>query len=58
MPLKVSLGGALTLDVSRGVLTGRFDHLAAPCHALARLVGKAAKGTIGRVLVFYHASRD
>ena len=26
-----------------GVLTGRSDHLAAPCHALACLVGKAAK---------------
>jgi len=26
-----------------GVLTGRSDHLAAPCHALARLVGKDAK---------------
>ena len=41
-----------------GVLTGRSDHLATPCHTLARLVGKAAKRTIGRVLVPYHASRD
>jgi len=56
--LRTLLSGALTLDVSRGVLTGRFDHLAAPCYALARSVGKAAKRTIGRVLVSYRASGD
>jgi len=41
-----------------GVLTGHFDRLPAPCHALARLAGKAAKRMIGRVLVLYHASHD
>jgi len=41
-----------------GVLTRRSDRLPVPCHALARLAGKAAKRTIGRVLVPYHASRD
>jgi len=58
MPLKASLGRVLTLDISRGVLTGRSDHLAVPCHTLAYLVGKAAKIMIGRLLVPYHASRD
>jgi len=29
--------------VSKGVLTGPSDHLAAPCYTLARLMGKAAK---------------
>jgi len=57
-PRKALLNGALTLGVSSGVLTGRPDRLAAPCHTLARLVGKAAKRTVGRVLVPYHASRD
>jgi len=41
-----------------GGVDGTFRHLAAPCHALACLVGKAAKRTIGRVPVPYHASRD
>ena len=58
MPLKALLGRALTLDVSRGVLSGRSDLLAVPCYTLTRLVGKAAKRTIGRMLVPYHASRD
>jgi len=53
-----SLARALTLGVSRGVLTGRSDPLPAPYHVLACLVGKAAKRTTGRVLVPYHASRD
>jgi len=52
------LARALTLGVSRGVLTGCSDPLPAPCHVLACLVGKAAKRTTGRVLVPYHASRD
>ena len=58
VPCNALLAKALTLGVSRGVLTGRFDHLAAPCHTLARLVGKAAKMMLGRVLVSYPASRD
>jgi len=49
---------ALTLGISRGVLTRHSDPLPAPYHALACLVGKAAKRTTGRVLVPYHASRD
>ena len=64
MPIRRS-GGAQSLaeqsaDFGRveGVLTGRSDHLAAPCHTLARLVGKAAKRTIGRMLVPYHVSHD
>jgi len=57
-PCNASLARALTLGVSRGVLTGRSDPLPTPCHALACLVGKAAKRTTGRVLVPYHASRD
>ena len=58
VPRKALLNGALTFGISRVVLTGRSNHLAVPCHNLARLVGKAAKRTIGRVLVPYHASRD
>jgi hypothetical protein len=49
---------ALTLGVSRGVLIRRSDPLPTSCHVLACLVGKAAKRTIGRVPVSYHASRD
>jgi len=52
------LARALTLGVSRGVLIAHSDPLPAPCHALACLVGKAAKRMTGRVLVPYHASRD
>jgi len=58
VPCNASLARALTLDVSRGVLTGRSDPLPAPCYALACLAGKAAKRTTGRMLVPYHASRD
>ena len=58
VPCNASLARALTLGVSRGVLTGRSDPLPAPCHVLACLVGKAAKSTTGWVLVPYHASRD
>ena len=50
--------GALTLDVSRGVLIRRSDPFPASCHVLACLVGKAAKRMTGRVPVPYHASRD
>ena len=49
---------ALTLDVSRGVLIRRSDPLPAFCHALACLVGKAAKRMTGWVPVPYHASCD
>jgi len=58
VPCNVSLARALTLGVSRGVLTGRSDPLPALCRVLACLVGKAAKRTTGRVLVPYHASHD
>jgi len=43
MPRIALLNGALTLGVSRGVVTRRSDRLTAPCRTLARLVGKAAK---------------
>ena len=43
MQHKALPNGALTLGVSRGVLTRRSDRLTAPCRTLARLVGKAAK---------------
>ena len=43
MPRKALLIGALSLGVSRGVVTRRADHLAALCHTLAHLVDKAAK---------------
>ena len=58
MPYNALRAQALTLDVSRGVLTRRFDPLPALRHALAGLVEKAAKRTTGRVPVSYHASRD
>jgi len=58
VPCNASLARALTLGVSRGVLTRRFDPLPAPYHVLACLAGKAAERTTGRVLVPYHASRD
>jgi len=58
VPCNTSLSRALTLGVSRGVLTGRSDPLPVPYHVLACLVGKASKRTTGRVLVPYHASRD
>ena len=58
VPCQALLARALTLGVSREVLTGRSDLLPAPYHVLACLVGKAAKKTTGRVLVPYHASRD
>ena len=57
-PRKALLVRALTLGVSRGVVTGRPVCLAAPCHALTHPVEKAAKGAIGWVLAPYHASRD
>jgi len=50
------LARVLTLGISRRVLTGRFDPLPAPCHALTCLVGKAAKRTTGLVPIPYHAS--
>jgi len=43
VPCNASPVGALTLGISRGVLTGRSDPLSTPCHVLACLVGKAAK---------------
>ena len=49
---------ALTLGVSRGVLIRHSDPFPATCHVLARLAGKAAKGTTGRMLVPYHAVTD
>ena len=58
MPCNALLARALTLGVSRGVLIRRSDPLPATCHALAYLVGKAAKRMTGRVPVPYHASRD
>jgi len=58
VPCNASTARALTLGVSRGALTGRSDPLPVFCHALACLVGKAAKRTTGRVPVSYHASRD
>jgi len=58
VPCNASRARALTLGVLRGVLTRHFDPLPALCHALAGLVGKAAKRTTGRVLVSYHGSRD
>ena len=58
MPCNAFLARALTLDISRGVLIRRSDPLHATCHALAYLVGKAAKGMTGRVPVPYHTSRD
>jgi len=58
VPCNASLARALTLGVSRGVLTGCSDPLSTPCHILACLVGKAAKRTTGRVLVPYHTSSD
>jgi len=58
MPRKALLNGALTLGVSKGVVIRHSNRLAAPCHTLARLVGKAAKRAIGWVLAPYHASRD
>jgi len=41
MPCKALLAGALTLGVSRGVVTRRPVRLAAPCHALTYSVDKA-----------------
>ena len=58
VPYNALLARALTLGVSRGVLIRHSDPFPAPCHILAYLVGKAAKGTTGRVSVPYHASRD
>jgi len=55
---KALLVGALTLGVSRWVVTRRSVRLAAPCHALTHPVDKAAKRAIGWVLAPYHASRD
>ena len=43
MPCKASLIGALTLGVSRGVVTRRPVRLAAPCHALVHPMDKATK---------------
>jgi len=43
VPCNASPARALTLGVSRGVLTGRSDPLPMPCHALACLVGTATK---------------
>jgi len=57
-PREALLVGALTLGVSRGVVTRRPIRLAAPCQALTHPVDKAAKGVIGWVLAPYHASRD
>ena len=57
-PREALLVGALTLGVSRGVVTRRPIRLAAPCQALTHPVDKAAKGAIGWVLAPYHASRD
>ena len=58
VPCNASRARALTLGVSRGVLNRRLDPFPALCHALADLVGKAAKRTTGRALVSYHAFRD
>jgi len=52
------LARALTLGVSRGVLIRHSNPFPTPCHVLAYLVGKAAKGTMGRMPVPYHASHD
>jgi len=41
-----------------GVWMGRSDRLPVPCHALARLAGKATKRMTGRVPAPNHASRD
>ena len=49
-PCKALPSRALTLGVSKGVLTGRSDHLAVPCHALTCLVGKAAKERLDECL--------
>ena len=43
MPRKALLIGALTLGVSRGVVTRCLVRLATPCHAPAHPVDKAAK---------------
>jgi len=58
VPCNDSRARALTLGILRGVMTRRLDSLSVLCHALAGFVGKAVKGTTGRVLVSYHASRD
>jgi len=57
-PRKALVVRALTLGISRGVMTKRPVCLAVPCHALTHPVDKAAKGAIGWVLARYHASRD
>ena len=58
VPYNAWLARELTLGVSRGVLIGHSDPFPAPCHVLAYLVGKATKGTMRRMPVPYHASRD
>jgi len=57
-PYNALLARVLTLGVSRWVLIRHPDPFPAPCHVLACLVGKAAKGTTGWMLVPYHASCD
>ena len=58
MSYNALLARALTLGISRGVLIRHPDPFPVTCHALAYLVGKAAKRTTGRMPVPYHASRD
>jgi len=43
VPCNALLARALTLGVSRGILTGRSDPLPALCHVLACLVGRLQK---------------
>ena len=58
MSRKALLVRALTLGVSRGAVMRRPVRLTTSCHAMTRLVDRAAKGAMGWVLAPYHASRD
>jgi len=58
VPYNAWIARALTLGVSRGVLIRHLDPFPATYHALAYLVGKAAKRRTGWMPIPYHASRD
>jgi len=58
MPYIVLISGALTLDVSRGSRLDVPSLFPSFWHIQGRLMGKAAKRTMGRVPVSFHASRD
>jgi len=58
VPYNALQARALTLGISRGVLIRHSNPFPAPCHILAYLVGKVAKGKTGRMPVPYHASHD